>query len=786
MDRYGQHAAAGLLSALNAVESYYSDVPPVVGSPDAQGLARVSRIRALLDRGNHLLYDVQLPNGMWPANGDNNREGFALTERATITVAGREIPATRSNSSVLAPAYGHVALRSSPTTSQVNIDFAASGGYHHMPPAILSLQLSAFDRQLLDHFRYERTRLRNRNGFTGGWNTVAINQKSQWPTLVDEDSVPQATQNQGARHPPLPYFSSRTGADYIAKGGNLLFFHEGSQGISAIEVDGYRAYYPWTLPGDYQRFVLHVERDASHPFAIDIFRVKGGTLHEYNLHGSTMMNMDTNSSLGTPLPGVRPLLKAGYGSWITPPWKQGFDPNSPLWYGTYTSVSELPQGEGASAIFQGKCDGTESPPCPVGSQLFDAPSLRIWAATREDNETETETFLAQAPHNFRGVYPDDGHEVDPAAFNAATYITRRRMTNTSSSKDDPAKSTGGSLESLFVHVFEPLESSSAGGEDPAAIASVQQIGLKEDGKGVGLKVTRNDGRKFVVLVRLTPGTDGHASQLPLAQPVLESLVETRDGLYKLGKGAHFGVLEEGSDAVVRIVAGPAATSHVDGTSTRGSGAFVHEGLVTDVASDADGDYLVVTGANLPAGTALSKMWIMVSLGSYRPSSAVQGADVSNDVRVPLQIRSVENTGAGETRVRLGNPLYMELIEDPESSSGARCLVETQRPGRWFCGPQERSFRIVGVATDVSPVPFWAFAPFPSCPSACSSPTTTLTRRVSCQDPVTGCEVDPRACRAGKPADSKVCAKTVGLDSTARGIKAKARDSLTHSFSPRRM
>ena len=151
---YGQHASAGLLTALNELESYYSQVPPAPGSPDAQGLAKVSIVRALLDRGQRLLFDLQLPNNQWPANGDNNREGFRSTD-GYITVAGRNIAAARSNSSALAPAYGHVALRAHAEGSQINIDYASAGGYHHMPKAILSLQLSAFGRQLLDHFRYE-------------------------------------------------------------------------------------------------------------------------------------------------------------------------------------------------------------------------------------------------------------------------------------------------------------------------------------------------------------------------------------------------------------------------------------------------------------------------------------------------------------------------------------------------------------------------------------------------------------------------------------------------------
>ena len=488
----------------------------------------------------------------------------------------------------------------------------------------------------------------------------------------------------------------------MAKGGDVLFFHPGSEGISAIEIDGYRAYYPWTAPGDYQRFVLHVERDPQHPFTIDIFRTKGGLQHEFNLHGSTMMNMEVSSSATVPLSGTRPLLRSKYGSWTSPPWKQGWDPDDPRWYGQFVSVNKRNSASSNASvplgIFSGLCDGSESPACPTGSRLADAPSLKIWTASLEDDGTKTETFFTQTPHNFRATYPSDSSPVDPAAFKAATLITRRSSIN-STHDDEPSKSKRDpALESLFVHVYEPKDPSIGG---DAGIASVEQIELKSvDRKSVGLKVTQRDGRSAVLLVRLTPGTDGHESTLPLAHPVLQK-VETSDGRYRLEGGSHFGLWMEASDATLRVLAGPSTSRHIDGVGViPNQGAGVFEGVVTDIAKDENGDYLVVSSnVGLPLGMALADRWLTLSLGSYRISSPVQGVSVANDVRAPLRVREVEKTFSGETRVRLANPLHMKQMADPESPS-ATCLVEQQRPGRWFCGPQERSFRIVGVATDV--------------------------------------------------------------------------------------
>lgn len=271
---------AGLAKTLNAVEEYYAAVPPSTDK-DTAALANAKALRGLLDGGNKGLLQCQQPNGQWPANGDNNREGFAYDHgvSAGIAVAGKAIAVVRTNTSGFLPAYGHLALRSDGggDAAQLQLDYQHSGGYHHMPPAVNAIQLTAFGRTVLDHFRYERTRLRNRNGYTGGSNTVAINQHSQWPTTVEDGtargakgSIAKATQSNGAVHPVLPMHNTEAGSNYAAKGGDCVLFQDGrtTEGFSVAEVDGYRAYYPWTKAGDYQRVGLHNTRDASHPYAI--------------------------------------------------------------------------------------------------------------------------------------------------------------------------------------------------------------------------------------------------------------------------------------------------------------------------------------------------------------------------------------------------------------------------------------------------------------------------------------------------------------------------------------
>jgi hypothetical protein len=149
------------------------------------------------------------------------------------------------------------------------------------------------------------------------------------------------------------------------------------------------------------------------------------------------------------------------------------------------------------------------------------------------------------------------------------------------SNPPPSTAADGSpLSSLFVHILEPHRDGGAAASDGAAIASVERLPLEEeDGRSVGVRVVRRDGRVDVVLARLTPPTDGYEAALPLAQPVLTP-VRTADGAYEL-RGAHVGMVSVASDAEVKVLVGPSADRrHIDGSTVRSSEGGVWEGEVS--------------------------------------------------------------------------------------------------------------------------------------------------------------------------------------------------------------
>ena len=120
----------------------------------------------------------------------------------------------------------------------------------------------------------------------------------------------------------------------------------------------------------------------------------------------------------------------------------------------------------------------------------------------------------------------------------------------------------------------------------AFAASVERLPLEtEDDESAAIKVTRNDGRVDVWLVRLTPPVEGAGNaQLPLAQPVLAPVV-TADGQYRLD--GHLGFISQGLDSEIQVTVGPTAGHHIDQTASAGSirsdaGDGVWEGMVTNV------------------------------------------------------------------------------------------------------------------------------------------------------------------------------------------------------------
>ena len=130
---------------------------------------------------------------------------------------------------------------------------------------------------------------------------------------------------------------------------------------------------------------------------LDIFRVLGGTQHEYTLHGSRTIDMtsqlDSTSNVAlTALSGSHPLLPDAHSWGDGPPWDTRGSGRDARWYGMYAKdvrKGTLAGTKHCRVKFEGICDGTEFPLC----EGRPAPGVSIWAAGRNDGTPE-ELILA--------------------------------------------------------------------------------------------------------------------------------------------------------------------------------------------------------------------------------------------------------------------------------------------------------------------------------------------------------------------------------------------------------
>jgi hypothetical protein len=93
-------------------------------------------------------------------------------------------------------------------------------------------------------------------------------------------------------------------------------FEPPNHGISVSEVDGQRAYA--NNASRYQRMMLLNTVDPDRPYVIDVFRVSGGTTHDYTHHGAIRFDQMGEASLPlATMPGEYPLLEGGE-TWSEP------------------------------------------------------------------------------------------------------------------------------------------------------------------------------------------------------------------------------------------------------------------------------------------------------------------------------------------------------------------------------------------------------------------------------------------------------------------------------------
>ncbi|HWQ55263.1 MAG TPA: heparinase II/III family protein [Bryobacteraceae bacterium] len=207
-----------------------------------------------LQRSQAALMKMRLPDGR-----------FAPVHDTWST--SRSAPPPPSESYLL-PALGHACLAGGRPAAPSQYHLTWSGGYGHQHADNLSLLIFGHGRELASDLGYTHTRQRAWTLSTAAHNTVVIDGRNQ-----------------------------HSGSASVPSDGSLRWFDAGANRIQTVSAAGERGYPD--VANLYRRTLIMV----GGRYAVDIFEVDGGRVHDYFLHGDT----DFGGTAQTPLP-LEPLL----------------------------------------------------------------------------------------------------------------------------------------------------------------------------------------------------------------------------------------------------------------------------------------------------------------------------------------------------------------------------------------------------------------------------------------------------------------------------------------------
>lgn len=503
------------------------------------------------------------------------------------------------------PSYGHVMLGDGSNANQVQWNQHFAGGANHMDATGNSTVMYAFGTEITGAIRYYRYAGRNWAQSTLSHNTVVVNFKDQETDY--ENAVDNANE----------YFLI----------GNLSLLEANNNGISIAESDARARYINSSDPVTrYQRLSALNNIDPAHPYVLDLFKVVGGKVHDYVMHGSTSYDQTAVASIPmTKMAGDRPLLNPGS------VWKEPTDMGSDNdWYGIFRNVYAA-KSPGHWDVTMKKTDNTK------GLRLFMADNKKPRILM---GESPAPTRLAETSPNLYKYYRPG-------------VIVRN------------TDSTTNKLETLFAGIIEPLNGTSY-------IDSVRKIPLKtENPEHIALAVFLKNGRKDVWLVNMN---NPKLTDITASPELL-----THDSAFSL-KG-RIGFFSNQSKNL--LVAGT-SMRYKNTTITKDTDGY--RGTITGITRIATGSTTdaFITTTDLPAGDVLKDKWIALYYGVYNnvPSS---GGTYKYNVREQkgmnqmYKIKNIEKKD-GKTYINLYDDHFLKMVNGN--------FQEIMRPHRKFSGPND--------------------------------------------------------------------------------------------------
>ncbi len=203
---------------------------------------------------------------------------------------------------------GHAILGTGEGEDMAELHLHYSGTHGHEHYDALNIILFAHGRELISETRYRDTpgwpTTREWHTMTAGHNTVVIdeaNQQGRFPDASHRRPITAADAMTGiAQHPgmtvDIPDWRYRDGGHGNALNDpKLRCFVPDWDTVQVAEAEAERAYFP--DPEVYRRTVALVHIDQREVYAVDIFRVRGGAVHDWMLHGCLQDPCEVTTSL---------------------------------------------------------------------------------------------------------------------------------------------------------------------------------------------------------------------------------------------------------------------------------------------------------------------------------------------------------------------------------------------------------------------------------------------------------------------------------------------------------
>ena len=283
----------------------YSDPPGYIDPIDGARFDNAdfhARYRPQLDRAARQMQKWVLPNGHYAAVHDTHWKDNTTDRWDCYGVLDEYRPS--ESRPILHTWVGHAVLGRGQGERQVQAHLHFSGACGHEHRDNLNLFLWALNKELLSETDYYGSGNRAWAASTAGHNTVVVDETDQYHRgsapqrrFSETDSVVGVEDFWFARTH-LKHGTTRTD-------GQLRLFATDGPGVQVAETDGHRAY-PSELVDRYRRTLILVEIDGEDSYLVDIFRVRGGRIHDWMLHGPLQEDYTVDTSLDlAPRAGAR-------------------------------------------------------------------------------------------------------------------------------------------------------------------------------------------------------------------------------------------------------------------------------------------------------------------------------------------------------------------------------------------------------------------------------------------------------------------------------------------------